>query len=671
MLFCFNLSMWYTQGVGILGIWYYLCTMFITKAKKYRQQDDGTILAYSYYRLTKSFRDSSGRIRKRNVLCLGELDGYSKGEREELADMLTEMIENGQHVITDNPKLRQAALDFYLKYRESDYARENDPVLREEALRREREQRKDLITVHIDSLTQREARTIGPEALCHSTLKMLQIGKFLYAKGWSRDQVTLAMMQIIARSIYPYSELKTVRYLKENTALAELFKFSKVKITKDALYRSALRLWDVHRELEDWLHQRVCNMFQLEEKILLFDITNAYFEGRMENSDLCRFGRSKEKRNDCKIVVLAAVVNTEGLLVRTAIYEGNRQDRTTLEEVIGSISKETSPDAKKIVVMDAGFYTKDNIEWLTDHHFDYITVLPSGDAKFSAASNKVVHHQDCKKQEIRLQMGSVTIDGTDRKALLVDSDAKTTKERSMYDRACQCYEEGLEAVRAGILKKGGTKKRDAVNKRIGKLDEKYGAIRKSFAIDLTYEGEGKDEKVVSISWKKNGGLVDTAKKFHGKYVLITSLDEKEEINVWRFYNVIRTVEETFHTLKSDLDIRPVYHKSDEGIKAHLNLAVLAYWLVSVTKYRLKVKKYDNVRWDEIIRIASTQVIVTAELKAEDGETIRVRQCTEAEEKLSNIYRMLGINPHPLGKIKSVVHPKPPSKNANTENQSVT
>ena len=576
--------MWYTQGVGILGIWYYLCTMFITKAKKYRQQDDGTILAYSYYRLTKSFRDSSGKIRKRNVLCLGELDGYSKGEREELADMLTEMIENGPHVITDNPKLRQAALDFYLKYRESDYARENDPVLREEALRREREQRKDLITVHIDSLTQREARTIGPEALCHSTLKMLQIGKFLYAKGWSRDQVTLAMMQIIARSIYPYSELKTVRYLKENTALAELFKFCKVKITKDALYRSALRLWDVHRELEDWLHQRVCNMFQLEEKILLFDITNAYFEGRMENSDLCRFGRSKEKRNDCKIVVLAAVVNTEGLLVRTAIYEGNRQDRTTLEEVIGSISKETSPDAKKIVVMDAGFYTKDNIEWLTDHRFDYITVLPSGDAKFSAASNKVVHHQDCKKQEIRLQMGSVTIDGTNRKALLVDSDAKTTKERSMYDRACQCYEEGL---------------------------------------------------------------------------------------VWKFYNVIRTVEETFHTLKSDLDIRPVYHKSDEGIKAHLNLAVLAYWLVSVTKYRLKVKKYDNVRWDEIIRIASTQVLVTAELKAEDGETIRVRQCTEAEEKLSNIYRMLGINPHPLGKIKSVVHPKPPSKNANTENQSVT
>ena len=509
--------------------------MFITKAKKYRQQDDGTFLAYSYYRLTKSFRDSSGKIRKCNVLCLGEFDGYSKGERKGLADILTEMIENGQHVVTDNAKLRQAALYFYLKYRDSEYARENDPVLSEEALRREREQRKDLVTVHINSLTQHEARTIGPEALCHSMLNVLQVSKFLFSKGWSRDQVVLAMMQIIPRSIYPYSELKTVRYLKENTALAELFKFGKKKITKDSLYKSALRLWDVHKGLEDWPHQRVCNIFHLEEKILLFDITNAYFEGRMEESGLCRFGRSKEKRNDCKIVVLAAVVNTEGLLVRTMIYEGNRQEKTTLEEVIGSISKETSPDAKKITVMDAGFYTRDNIKWLTDHHFDYITVLPSGNAKFTAASDKVVCHQDCKKQEIRPQTGSVTIGGIEHRALFVDSDAKTAKERSMYDRTCQRYEDGLEAVKAGILKKGGTKKRDAVNKRIGKLDEKYGAIRKSFTVDLTYEGQGKEEKVVSISWKKNGEKVDTVKKFHGKYVLITSLDEKEEVNVWKFY----------------------------------------------------------------------------------------------------------------------------------------
>ena len=63
-------------------------------------------------------------------------------------------------------------------------------------------------------------------------------------------------------------------------------------MTKDALYKSAVRLWDVHREMEDFLHERVRSMFNLEEKILLMDISNAYMEGLMEDSQLCFYGRS-------------------------------------------------------------------------------------------------------------------------------------------------------------------------------------------------------------------------------------------------------------------------------------------------------------------------------------------------------------------------------------------
>ena len=143
--------------------------------------------------------------------------------------------------------------------------------------------------------------------------------------------------------------------------------------------------------------------------------------------------------------------------------------------------------------------------------------------------------------------------------------------------------------------------------------------------------------------------ISQRRKFHRKYVLLTSLDESQELNIWKFYNVIRTVEETFHVLKTDLDIRPVYHKSDNGIKSHLNLAILAYWVVSVTKYRLKLKKHENVRWDEIMRIAST----------------------EAESKLSAIYALLYINPKPLGKRESMLHPNQTSKNPDIGNQGVT
>lgn len=75
------------------------------------------------------------------------------------------------------------------------------------------------------------------------------------------ENVVHHVMQIIARAIYPYSEYRTVKYLSDNTALAEMFHIPKERLTKDALYKSALRLWDVHRRMEDWLHERVMSMF--------------------------------------------------------------------------------------------------------------------------------------------------------------------------------------------------------------------------------------------------------------------------------------------------------------------------------------------------------------------------------------------------------------------------
>ena len=99
-------------------------------------------------------------------------------------------------------------------------------------------------------------------------------------------------------------------------------------------------------------------------------------------------------------------------------------------------------------------------------------------------------------------------------------------------------------------------------------------------------------------------------------------------------------------LKTDLDIRPVYHKSDDGIKAPLNLAMLAFWVVGVTKYRLKVKGHNSVRW-EIMRIASTQTVVTAKVETEEGRIISIRQSTEAESvSSSSLYLSLCGQVHP-------------------------
>ena len=103
--------------------------MYISKARKYREQGDGTAIGYDYYRLTKSYIDKDGKTRHRSVLCLGELPGFSKEEWDSLARMLTTMIEEGQSVMCENRKLHEEAMSQYVKYRSSRYAQENDPRL--------------------------------------------------------------------------------------------------------------------------------------------------------------------------------------------------------------------------------------------------------------------------------------------------------------------------------------------------------------------------------------------------------------------------------------------------------------------------------------------------------------------------------------------------------------
>ena len=650
------------MAFGIFVEPFYLCGMNISAVNIKGR--------FGYYGLYDSVRDAAGKVHRIYRLYLGTLSRFSAEKISELAKIVTTMVETGESVICEDKMLYDKALDIYSKYIEKFGNHNATANLSKQAVENSKQVQSEYVTVKLDSLMQKEVRAVGCENLCNSTLKKLKIKEFLLKNGFTPEETAVAQMQIVARSIYPYSEHLTAKYLRENSALPEIFGVDKSKITKDMLYNSAQRLWSVHSDLENHLHDTVCDMFKLEEKILLFDITNAYFEGRYTDSEICFRGRSKEKRDDCKIVVLAAVVNTDGLIVRTMVYEGNKSDSKTLQEVIGSLAKNGFAAERQIVVIDAGFYTKDNVKWLSDNGFDYITVMPSGSKKIDCGDNRIVGYEDSRHQAIRFQKGFVTIDNERHAALLVDSDAKEKKEKSMYERACKCYEDGLALIKAGVDKKHGIKNRDSVNKRLGKLNKKYGAISKEYNVNLEYSGSGKSEKVVSMTWEKDSESSCKTESLHGKYVLLTSLDESDETSVWKFYNVIRTVEETFKVLKTDLDIRPVYHKGDNGIKAHLNLAVLAYWVVSVTKHRLKLKGY-NVRWSEIMRIASTQSAVTTEVETVERGVIQVRQNTVAEEKLLEIYTLLGVNPNPLGSRKSVVHKIPSSKKIDADNQAVT
>lgn len=164
---------------------------------------------------------------------------------------------------------------------------------------------------------------------------------------------------------------------------------------------------------------------------------------------------------------------------------------------------------------------------------------------------------------------------------------------------------------------------------LGHLKAKYPSVNKAYTVSFTYDNKG---RTVSLNWTYDESAMDEKSKLHGKYFLRTNLDREQENNIWSFYNVICTVEETFKTL----DIRSVYHKSNERTKGYLNLAILAYWVVSTTKYRLKFHSI-HVQWSELLRIMSSQVRVTAQFEREDGKVVNIRQSTLPEDILENIY----------------------------------
>ena len=117
----------------------------------------------------------------------------------------------------------------------------------------------------------------------------------------------------------------------------------------------------------------------------------------------------------------------------------------------------------------------------------------------------------------------------------------------------------------------------------------------------------------------------------------------------------------FRVLKTDLDLRPVYHKTDEASMAHLDLGVLAYWIFSTIRYQLKLQGVSH-SWSEIIRIMNTQKVVTTTVENNKDDTIQIRQCSEPTQEVSKIYNKLKYQARPMPRKKSVWHTNQTEKN---------
>lgn len=612
--------------------------MFVKPLSKYNKTTEER---YSIYQLCESYR-LDDRVRQRVIIGLGKLEELPTDEQKiQLGKRIEELLQGKNTLPLEerDEKVEQTARHFY-----------------NEILKKHRYDVKngkaDWQLIDINTIKNKDAREIGSEWLCKQAFNQLGIGNFLRAAQWPEEKINLAATHIISRTVYPASELKTVNFIKENSAICELTGYNKEELTKDQLYGISKDLYAIKDQLESYLSHKTNELFDLDDKIILYDLTNTYFEGRMQHSKIAKFARSKEKRNDAKLIVLAVVINREGFLKYSNIFQGNIADSKTLQAIVEAISNETSFSHRKpIVVMDAGIATEGNLEMLRGKGYGYMCVTRTSLKDYRADTEKEpVEVFDKRKQPIELmRVKPVGKDDNDT-YLWVKSKAKALKENSMNGLLAQRFEEGIQSINEGIHKKGGTKKLNKVNQRVGRLMEKYPSVHRYYDITITDDGKG---TATSISCKHKTG--EDPDKKAGTYFLRTTLDENNEKTLWAIYNVIREIEYTFRVLKTDLDLRPIYHKTDEASMAHLNLGLLAYWLVSTIRYQLKQQGYNH-QWNEIVRIMNTQKLVTTSLNNIHHQTVVVRQCTVPEQKARQVYDLLKYKPVPFHRKKSVVVP---------------
>ena len=589
-----------------------------------------------HYRLVESYRLDE-YVKHETILHLGTLSELPELEQKKaLAHRVNELVAmsiTGRTSLFSNPEdtVEQLAQFFFKQIKLTRGLGQS--------------QGKDYHVIDTQTIKNKDVKEAGSEWLCYQALEQLKVSEILTQKGWSSMQIQLALTHIISRASYPASELKTARWIKENSSVCEITGYPKDVITKDKLYSMSHKLFSVKDDLEKHLSKTTNELFDLDDKIILYDLTNTYYEGAMRDSKIAKFGRSKEKRNDARLVVLAVVVNIEGFLKYSQIFEGNLSDTKSLQHIIEELSKRTSSsDRKPTVVMDAGLSSEENLQLLRDKGFNYMCVARGAMSKYIVdTTTQPVSITDKKQQPITLQ--KVTVEGFTDNFVLVDSQAKALKESGINSRFSQRFEEAINQVKQGLSKKGGIKKHNKVWERIGRIKQKYTRVGNLYRIETTQDDKG---NVTDISWKQKN--IDNRE---GKYLLRTNLNDLDQKVQWAIYNIIREIEATFRVLKTDLDLRPIYHKTDAASMAHLHLGLLAYWVVNTVRHQLK-QKGINHQWKEIVRIMNTQKMVTTTMVDQYEQTIVVRQCSEPSEKVTEIYKLLRYKEKPFSRKKFVV-----------------
>jgi len=615
----------------------YSLPMFIKEIEK---KNKGYEKTFKYHRLMESYRTQRGP-RQRTILNLGALD-IPKDQWKLLADLIEAKVlgkktlfETDKHI--DELASHYASLIIHRRISVGDIYQEKEDTEYE--------------TVNLKSIFNSKARRIGAEYVGLSMFRLLGLDGLFKRLGFSDTEINLAALSIVGRLVYPASERRIRIWAKHISGIDELLGTDFSHLSNNALYR-ILDLQLSHKEkIEEHLRVKERSLFSLRENIILYDLTNTYFEGEAKTNKKAKHGRSKEKRTDCPLVTLGMVIDEKGFPKKSRIFKGNISEPDTLCEMIKDLQgseqmQSTKKDKKGImVVIDAGIADEDNLSFLKDGGYDYICV----------ARNKPIDVSTIKEDELltikkdtdnKVEVKLIKEEGEN--ILYCKSLLKGKKEQAMMSLFQERFEKGLNEIGGSLSKKGGTKKYERVIERIGRLKEKYSSIAHYYKIDV----KQKDGIATEIDWKFE--KAEKAKqRFSGSYFLRTSRTDLNEKEIWSLYVMLTNVEDAFRYLKSELNLRPIWHKKETRVDAHLFNTMLAYHLLVSIQTKLR-NSGIYMRWRHIRELLSTHVRITTSMTNKDGKRIFIRNCSEPEPFHKAIYNAIGLDHYPLGSIRTKI-----------------
>ena len=572
--------------------------MFLRKST--RKKDGKT---HTYWRLVRSVR-RNGKVVQETVAHLGELDAEGQAQARALARQMTGRVDQ---------------LELF------------EPTLKSQT-----------IPIHLDRVRLERSRNFAQVYLSWSLWRGLGLHELfddLLPKG--REKVswsTMAAILVIARLCEPSSELYIADHWYRSTALDDILGVPAERINDDRLYRALDRLLPHKEAIEKHLKNKMGELFDADFDLLLYDVTSTYFEGMAENNELAQRGYSRDHRGDCKQVCLALVVTREGLPLGYEVFEGNRVDVTTVEDIVSDM-EERFGVADRVWVMDRGMVSEANVAWLRQTGRRYL--LGAARSELKKWRPELLDETDW--EQVREGLEVKLCPGPDGREtfILCRSTEREEKEKAMHQRFADRIREGLESLGRRLSKARKPANRNQVERQIGRLLERNRRAAKKFQI--TVHEDKCLESGLRLEWSLHEEWDEWARQSEGCYVLRTNVSGWSGPELWQAYVQLTQAEAAFRIQKTDLSIRPIWHQRSDRVEAHILVCFLAYVLwKSLEQWcnRAGLGRSPRLILQEMARLHSADIILpTAETTSRE---LRIRCVVRPDKSQAQLLNRLGL-----------------------------